>query len=148
MNAACHIGHVCHRFISPALVGQGLIIIEVSWSHSDTPHAVGLLWINEEPNTETSTCRHTILTSPKHPCLQQDSNPHNGNWMAAESCLRPWGHWDWWKAATSYIKCLCPLFHPHGTSQLPLDGFLWNLLFEHFMEVCWEYLSVIKIWQK
>ena len=148
MNAACHIGHVCHRFVSPALVSQGLIIIKASWSHNGTPHAVGLLWMNEEPNTETYTNQHTILTRGKHPCLQEDSNPHTSKQVAAESCLRPWGHWDRWKATIRYVKCLCPFFHPHGTSRHPLDGFLWNLLFEHFSKVCWEYSSVIKIWQE
>jgi hypothetical protein len=29
------------------LVGQGLLIIEASRSHSDTPHSVGLLWTND-----------------------------------------------------------------------------------------------------
>jgi hypothetical protein len=148
VNFACHIGHVCHRFVSPALVGQSLIIIEASWSHTDTPRAVGLLWTNEEPDTETSTCQHTTLTRGRHPCLRQDSNPHTRKRAVAESCLRPWGHWDWWKATISYIKCLCLSVHPHGTSLLPLDGFLWNLLFEHFSKVCWEYSSAIKIWQE
>jgi len=36
-----------HIYISPMvqrpLVGQGLLIIETSRSHSDTPHSVGLL---------------------------------------------------------------------------------------------------------
>ena len=88
VNAACHIGHVCHRFVSPALVGQGLIIIEASQSHTDTPHAVGLLWMNEEPNAETSTCQPTTLTRGKHPCLRQDLNSHTSKRVAAESCLR------------------------------------------------------------
>jgi hypothetical protein len=37
------------------LVGQGLLIIEASRSHSDTPHSVGLLWMSEKPEAETST---------------------------------------------------------------------------------------------
>jgi len=35
-------------------VGQGLII-EVSRSHSDTPHSVRLLWTSDQPDAETST---------------------------------------------------------------------------------------------
>jgi len=30
-----------------SLVGQGLLIIEASRSHSDTPHSVGLLWTSD-----------------------------------------------------------------------------------------------------
>jgi len=39
----------------PPPVGQGLLIIEASRSHSDTPHAVGLLWTSDQVVAETST---------------------------------------------------------------------------------------------
>ena len=37
------------------LMGQGLLIIEASLSHSDTPHSIGLLWTSDQPDAETST---------------------------------------------------------------------------------------------
>jgi hypothetical protein len=37
------------------LGGLGLLIIEASRSHSDTPHSVGLLWTSDQPVAETST---------------------------------------------------------------------------------------------
>jgi hypothetical protein len=37
------------------LVDKGLLIIEASWSHSDTSQSVGLLWMNDQPVAETST---------------------------------------------------------------------------------------------
>ena len=37
------------------LVGQGLLIVETSRSHSDTPHLVGLVWTGDQPDSETST---------------------------------------------------------------------------------------------
>jgi hypothetical protein len=37
-----------------SLVGQGLLSLEASRSHSDTPHSVGL-WTRDLPDTETST---------------------------------------------------------------------------------------------
>jgi hypothetical protein len=43
------------------LRGQGLLIVEASRSHSDTPHSV-------EPVAETSTWLHTTLTRDRHPC--------------------------------------------------------------------------------
>jgi len=36
-------------------VGQSLLIIEASRSHSDTPQPVGLLWMSDRHITETST---------------------------------------------------------------------------------------------
>jgi len=35
------------------LVGQGLLIIEASLSHSDAPHSVVLLWTSDQPHAET-----------------------------------------------------------------------------------------------
>jgi hypothetical protein len=37
------------------LVGQGLLIVEASRSHSDTSDSVGLLWTSDEPDADTST---------------------------------------------------------------------------------------------
>jgi len=44
------------------LLGQGLLVIEASQSHSDTPRSVGLLLTSDKPAAETSTCKHTTLT--------------------------------------------------------------------------------------
>jgi hypothetical protein len=48
---------VCFIFLmsQQPLVGQGLLIIECSQSHSDAPRSVGLLWTSDQPDTETST---------------------------------------------------------------------------------------------
>jgi hypothetical protein len=43
------------------LVGQGLLIVDASRSHSDIPHSVGLLWTSDQPDTETSTWQHTTF---------------------------------------------------------------------------------------
>jgi hypothetical protein len=37
------------------LVGQRLLIIEASQSHSDTPHWVGLLWTTDQVEADTSS---------------------------------------------------------------------------------------------
>jgi len=44
-------------------VGQGLLIIGDSRSHSDTPHSVGLLWTSDQLVAQTSTWHHPTLTS-------------------------------------------------------------------------------------
>jgi hypothetical protein len=36
-------------------VGQGLLIIESSRSHSDTPHSLRILWTSDQPDAENST---------------------------------------------------------------------------------------------
>ena len=47
------------------LVGHGLLIIEVSRSHSDTPHSVGLLWTSDQLHAETSTWQQTLQSQEK-----------------------------------------------------------------------------------
>ena len=58
-----------------APVGQGLLIVEDSWSHSDTPQSVGLLWKSDQADAETSTWQHTTLTRDRHPYPRRNSNP-------------------------------------------------------------------------
>jgi hypothetical protein len=59
------------------LVGQGLLIMEASRSHSDTPQSVGLLWTSDRPNAETSTWQHKTLKRHRYPCLWRNSNLHS-----------------------------------------------------------------------
>ena len=76
-----HRHEVLHAFLTASaqqpLEGLGLLIIEASRSHSDTPQSVGLLWTSDQPDAETSTGQHTALTSGKYPCYQRDSNPQS-----------------------------------------------------------------------
>jgi len=46
---------------STILVGLGLFVVEVSRSHSDTPHLVGLPWASDQLIAETSTWQHTTV---------------------------------------------------------------------------------------
>jgi len=57
--------------------GHGLLILEVSRSHTTTHQLVGLLWTSDQLVAETSTWQHTTLTTHKHPCRQWDSNPRS-----------------------------------------------------------------------
>jgi len=58
-------------------VGLGLLIFEVSGSHSDAPFSVGLLWTSDRPVVETSTQQHTTLTTDRPPCPRWDLNPQS-----------------------------------------------------------------------
>jgi hypothetical protein len=40
------------------------------------------------------------------------------------------------KVTISFVVSVCPSVHPHGTPRLPLGGFSWNLIFEHFSKIC------------
>jgi hypothetical protein len=82
--------HINYFFtMSQALVGQGFLIIEDSWSHS-----VGILWTNEQPDTEISAWPYTKLTRDINVCPGgiRTSNPSIR--AAADPRLRPRGHWD------------------------------------------------------
>ena len=46
---------------------HGILIIEASRSHSDTPHLIGLLGTSDQPVAETSTRQHTTLTRDRYP---------------------------------------------------------------------------------
>ena len=56
-------------------VGQGLLIIEGIWSHSNTPQTVELLWTSGQPDAETSTRQHATLIRDRRACSRRYSNP-------------------------------------------------------------------------
>ena len=61
-------------------LGHGLLNAKASRLHPDThthTHSVGLLWTRDQHNTDTSTCKHTTLTTDRHPCPWRDSNPQS-----------------------------------------------------------------------
>jgi len=76
------------------LVGQGLLIIEASRSHSlDTPHSVGLFWTNNQPDTETllpDNTQHSQQTNIHAPSGIRTHNPIKQ--AAANPRLRARGH--------------------------------------------------------
>jgi len=71
---------------------QGLLIIEASRSHSDTPHSVGYLWNSDLPDAETSTWQHTTLTTNIH-ALGGIRTHNPSKRAAADPRLRPRRHW-------------------------------------------------------
>jgi hypothetical protein len=76
------------------IAGQGLLIIEASRSHSDTPHSVGFLWTSDSPTPRTlpDSTQHSQETDihasggirTRSPSKRTDADPR----------LRPRGHWD------------------------------------------------------
>jgi len=64
-------------------VCQGFLMIEASWSHSDTPQSVGHLWASDQPDTETSKWQHTTITRDRNPLR------HAGFELAIPTSERP-----------------------------------------------------------
>lgn len=75
------------------LMGQVFLTVNVSRSHSDTLHSVGLHWARDRTVAETYTWQRTTLTADIHaPGWIRTRNPSKGK--AAHSRLRPCGHWN------------------------------------------------------
>ena len=68
-------------------VGLGPLIIEVSLSHSDTPHSVGLFWTSDQPDAETT---HYLTRHTTH--KRQTSMPPAGFEPAFPASERPQTH--------------------------------------------------------
>ena len=70
------------------LVGQGILTVQPSRSHSDTPYSEGPLWTRDQPVVEASICKHKTLTTDSHaPGGIRTCNSSQP--VAAEPRLRP-----------------------------------------------------------
>jgi hypothetical protein len=91
-----YIGYIC-GFLrgSTALLGQCLLIVKVSRSHSDIPHSVRLLCTSDRPVAETSTCTtHNSHNRQSSMLLAGFKTRNSSNLAVADPLLRPRGHWD------------------------------------------------------
>jgi len=86
------IGNFFFLVVQEPLAGQGLLNIEASRSHSDTPHSVGLPWTRDQPVAETSTWQY--ITRDKYPRSCGIRTHNASSWAPADPRLRPRGHWD------------------------------------------------------
>jgi hypothetical protein len=76
------------------LVGQGLLVIDASWSHSDTPHLVELLWTSDPHDAATLTWQHTTLKTDRPPCPGRIRTYNSSKRAASDLRLRPRSHCD------------------------------------------------------
>jgi len=81
-----HVTVASHRFYHgwTALVGQGLLNVEVSRSHANIGHSVRLLWTRDQPVAQNCTLHNTTLTTDRLLCLWLNSNPQSQQ----QSCHR------------------------------------------------------------
>ena len=59
---------VIYNMARQPLLGQGLLIIKASRSHSGTPHSVGILWTSDQRVAERSFWKHATFSKDRHPC--------------------------------------------------------------------------------
>ena len=52
------------------------------------------------------------------------------------------------KATISFVMSIRPSVPSRVTTRLPLDGFSFNFMFEHFPRISWGSSSFVKIWQE
>jgi len=74
------------------LVGHGLLIIEASRSHSDTPQSIRLIWTSDQPDTHNSTWQHSQEKHIHDASGIRTRNPSKR--AAADPCLRLRGCWN------------------------------------------------------
>jgi hypothetical protein len=102
-----------HGAMAPSGPQALLIIPKLFRSHSGTPHSVGLLWKSEQPDPENSPWQHTKTVREKHQCFGGIRTHNPRKQEAADSLLRPRGHWD--RRLT--FSCINPVnFALHSTS--------------------------------
>jgi hypothetical protein len=97
-----------------------------SQSHSlDMPHSVGLLWMSDQPDAETSTWQHTMLTRDKRhaTCEIQTHNP--SKWAAADPHFGPCG----WPLGSAL--CHLTVYSPQFLS---FKGFFFSATIDKVLE--------------
>jgi hypothetical protein len=133
-------------------VVQGLLIIEASRSHSDTPHSVGFLWKSDQQDAEKYTWLHRTLT--------QTGIHAPGRIRIRKSRKRASGHSPMPYTSQSPGSASCSMlsfifrclrifaqsafqFHhvppsvcTYLTAQFPEDRISSNLIFDTFMKIC------------
>jgi hypothetical protein len=94
MQTLCSTAYFSHG--STALVVLGILIVEVSGSHADIPHSVGLLWrvigLSHRCLPDNTT-QHSQETDNHAPCGIRTPNPSKQA-AADPRHHRPRGHWD------------------------------------------------------
>ena len=84
-----------YSMVQQALVRQGLLVINASRSHTDTPYSVGLLWTSDQPDAEIYTRQHTTQRRDRHPCPRRNSNQESQQVCGtSDPRFRPRGHSD------------------------------------------------------
>jgi len=102
---------------SPNLAGLGLLLVEISRSHSDTPNSVGILWASDRHVSGTSTWQYTTLTRDRHPCPGGIRTRSHSIKEFADSRLRPRANRGW-RYKTCNVKKLALFIHIRNKDRM------------------------------
>jgi len=98
-------------------VVQGIFTVEASRTHSDTLHSVGLLWMSDQSDAETSTWQSRTLTRDIHaPGGIRTRNPSRR--ATTNPCLWPRCHWDQNGTAIRHVIFLKNYSRPLATVRI------------------------------
>jgi len=75
-------------------VGQGILIVEASRSHSDTSLSVVFLWTSDQSKSETSTWQHTTSQATDVHATGENRTRNPSKRAEADPPLRPRGNWQ------------------------------------------------------
>ena len=77
-----------------SLVDQGFLTVEASRSHPDTPQSVGLLWMSDQLDAETSICQNATFTKRDVRTLGGNQTQNPRRQATADPSVTSLGHWD------------------------------------------------------
>jgi len=69
-------------------VSQSFHTVEVSRSHLDTSHSLGLPWTSDQPDAEISTWQHTINATDIHEPVIFDTESSASEWPQTQTLER------------------------------------------------------------
>jgi hypothetical protein len=105
---------------SIAFVDLGLLY-EISGSHSDTSHSVGLLWTSYRPVAVASIWQLSTLTTDIHD-PGGIRNCNSSNRAAADLRLRRHGHWDYLYILILIYLSIAVELTPGGSTHLHINN--------------------------
>jgi hypothetical protein len=80
--------------VKQPVMGQGLLIIEVLQSDSDTLQSVGLLWTSDKPDQDISTRQHTTLKRDRYLSFGETRTSNGSKRTTADPHPCPHCHWE------------------------------------------------------
>ena len=122
----------CVSMALQPVVGQGLLIIETSLSHWDTPQSAGFLWTSDQPDAEISTWKQTTITKHRISFPRRDSNPQSQ--QASGSRRTPYTTSSLGSAMCLYLF----VFSDLTTVNYIGNGFQWRMSLSTQVRKTWQ----------
>ena len=122
----------CVSMALQPVVGQGLLIIETSLSHWDTPQSAGFLWTSDQPDAEISAENKHTITRHRFSSPRRDSNPQSQ--QASGSRRTPYTTSSLGSAMCLYLF----VFSDLTTVNYIGNGFQWRMSLSTQVRKTWQ----------